>query len=107
MFGMALHPYIVGQPHRLRQLRRAVAHIVERAEQSGPQPPEPLLNIFSLLFFSFSLLLLSPPLLFFSTSPLSSAWCLVLPGELIWLPPAALRSACVGREGVAGGEGRR
>jgi hypothetical protein len=25
--GIALHPYIVGQPHRLRHLRRALAHI--------------------------------------------------------------------------------
>ena len=27
VMGIALHPYIVGQPHRLRQLRRALAHI--------------------------------------------------------------------------------
>ena len=27
VFGLALHPYIVGQPFRLRQLRRALAHI--------------------------------------------------------------------------------
>ncbi len=25
--GIALHPYIVGQPHRLRPLREALAHI--------------------------------------------------------------------------------
>ena len=25
--GIALHPYLVGQPHRLRQLRRALQHI--------------------------------------------------------------------------------
>ena len=25
--GIALHPYIVGQPYRLRHLRRALAHI--------------------------------------------------------------------------------
>jgi hypothetical protein len=25
--GIALHPYIVGQPHRLRHLRRALRHI--------------------------------------------------------------------------------
>jgi allantoinase len=29
VMGIALHPYIVGQPHRLRHLRRALAHIVE------------------------------------------------------------------------------
>ncbi|GAB0113460.1 polysaccharide deacetylase family protein [Acidisoma sp. C75] len=27
VMGIALHPYIVGQPHRLRHLRRALAHI--------------------------------------------------------------------------------
>ena len=27
VFGIALHPYIVGQPHRLRPLRRALEHI--------------------------------------------------------------------------------
>jgi peptidoglycan/xylan/chitin deacetylase (PgdA/CDA1 family) len=29
VMGMALHPYIVGQPHRLRHLRRALQHIVK------------------------------------------------------------------------------
>lgn len=28
VMGIALHPYIVGQPHRLRHLRRALTHIV-------------------------------------------------------------------------------
>jgi peptidoglycan/xylan/chitin deacetylase (PgdA/CDA1 family) len=27
VMGIALHPYLVGQPHRLRQLRRALTHI--------------------------------------------------------------------------------
>jgi allantoinase len=27
VMGLALHPYIVGQPHRLRHLRRALAHV--------------------------------------------------------------------------------
>ncbi len=27
VMGIALHPYIVGQPHRLRHLRRALAHV--------------------------------------------------------------------------------
>ena len=27
VFGIALHPYIVGQPQRLRPLRRALEHI--------------------------------------------------------------------------------
>lgn len=30
VMGIALHPYIVGQPHRLRPLRKALAGIVER-----------------------------------------------------------------------------
>ncbi len=30
VMGIALHPYIVGQPYRLRQLRRALAHIAAR-----------------------------------------------------------------------------
>jgi len=29
VMGVALHPYIVGQPHRLRHLRRALRHIVQ------------------------------------------------------------------------------
>ncbi len=30
VMGIALHPYLVGQPYRLRQLRRALAHIAAR-----------------------------------------------------------------------------
>jgi hypothetical protein len=26
--GIALHPYIVGQPYRLRHLRRALKHVI-------------------------------------------------------------------------------
>jgi len=33
VFGIALHPYIVGQPFRLRQLRRALKHIVEKVDK--------------------------------------------------------------------------
>jgi peptidoglycan/xylan/chitin deacetylase (PgdA/CDA1 family) len=33
VMGIALHPYIVGQPHRLRHLRRALRHI------AAPRPP--------------------------------------------------------------------
>ncbi len=33
VMGIALHPYIVGQPFRLRQLRRALRHVTERREQ--------------------------------------------------------------------------
>ncbi|MGU3536569.1 polysaccharide deacetylase family protein [Methylobacterium sp. A54F] len=32
VMGIALHPYIVGQPHRLRPLRRALAHVAARRE---------------------------------------------------------------------------
>ena len=32
VMGIALHPYIMGQPHRLRVLRRALAHIAERRD---------------------------------------------------------------------------
>ncbi len=32
VMGIALHPYIVGQPHRLRPLREALAHIAARRE---------------------------------------------------------------------------
>jgi allantoinase len=31
VMGIALHPYIVGQPYRLRHLRRALAHIAQHA----------------------------------------------------------------------------
>ena len=33
VMGVALHPYIVGQPYRLRHLRRALQHIVARSAQ--------------------------------------------------------------------------
>ena len=32
VMGIALHPYVVGQPFRLRQLRRALRHIEARRE---------------------------------------------------------------------------
>ncbi|MFN3460336.1 MAG: polysaccharide deacetylase family protein [Oceanibaculum sp.] len=32
VFGIALHAYIVGQPHRLRHLRRALSHIAARRD---------------------------------------------------------------------------
>lgn len=31
--GIALHPYLVGQPYRLRHLRRALNHIVRQRER--------------------------------------------------------------------------
>jgi hypothetical protein len=33
--GIALHPYLVGQPYRLRHLRRALAHIAARRAWRG------------------------------------------------------------------------
>jgi allantoinase len=33
VMGIALHPYIVGQPYRLRHLRRALLHIVARRDE--------------------------------------------------------------------------
>ncbi|MBL8700784.1 MAG: polysaccharide deacetylase family protein [Alphaproteobacteria bacterium] len=33
VMGIALHPYLVGQPHRLRHLRRALAHVAGRRER--------------------------------------------------------------------------
>ena len=32
VMGVALHPYIMGQPHRLRHLRRALAHVANRRD---------------------------------------------------------------------------
>jgi peptidoglycan/xylan/chitin deacetylase (PgdA/CDA1 family) len=36
VMGIALHPYIVGQPHRLRPLRRALAHIADHRDAIWP-----------------------------------------------------------------------
>jgi allantoinase len=33
--GIALHPYLVGQPYRLRHLRRALAHIAAERDRGG------------------------------------------------------------------------
>jgi allantoinase len=33
VMGIALHPYVVGQPYRLRHLRRALEHIVNRRDR--------------------------------------------------------------------------
>jgi len=33
VMGIALHPYIVGQPHRFKHLARALKHIVSRADE--------------------------------------------------------------------------
>ena len=33
VMGIALHPYLVGQPHRLRHLRRALAHVAAHRDR--------------------------------------------------------------------------
>jgi hypothetical protein len=33
VMGLALHPYIVGQPYRLRHLRRALRHIASHRQE--------------------------------------------------------------------------
>ena len=33
VMGVALHPYIVGQPYRLRHLRRALRHVAARRSE--------------------------------------------------------------------------
>ena len=33
VMGIALHPYIVGQPHRLRPLRRALRYLARRRDR--------------------------------------------------------------------------
>jgi hypothetical protein len=35
VMGIALHPYLVGQPYRLRHLRRALEHIAAVRDQGG------------------------------------------------------------------------
>lgn len=42
VMGIALHPYLVGQPYRLRHLRRALNHIVERRERLWITTPGPI-----------------------------------------------------------------
>mgnify|MGYP003380716100 CR=1 FL=1 len=33
VMGLALHPYLVGQPYRLRHLRRALQHVARHSER--------------------------------------------------------------------------
>ena len=35
VMGIALHPYLVGQPYRLRHLRRALEHIAAVRDRGG------------------------------------------------------------------------
>ena len=39
VMGIALHPYIVGQPYRLRHLRRALKHIVKNGKKTWLTTP--------------------------------------------------------------------
>jgi allantoinase len=39
VMGVALHPYIVGQPHRLRHLRRALTHIAGHRDRTWLTTP--------------------------------------------------------------------
>jgi peptidoglycan/xylan/chitin deacetylase (PgdA/CDA1 family) len=43
VIGIALHAYIVGQPHRFKHLKRALKHIVRRADERvwPPRVPSP------------------------------------------------------------------
>ncbi len=47
VLGVALHAYIVGQPHRLRHLRRALSHIAGRRDQIWLTNPGEIANHFN------------------------------------------------------------
>jgi hypothetical protein len=36
VFGLALHPYVIGQPFRLRRFREAIAHIAAHRDKIWP-----------------------------------------------------------------------
>ena len=38
VMGIAHHPYILGQPYRLRHLRRALTHIATQGASGSPAP---------------------------------------------------------------------
>jgi len=44
VMGLALHPYLVGQPYRLHHLRRALQHIVSRSEDVWWTTPGAILD---------------------------------------------------------------
>ena len=50
VMGIALHPYIVGQPYRLRHLRRALAHIAARRESIWITTPGSVCTAMDALF---------------------------------------------------------
>ena len=47
VMGLALHAYIVGQPHRLRQLRRALAHIAAHRDAVWLTTPGAICDAFA------------------------------------------------------------
>jgi len=42
--GIALHPYLVGQPYRLRHLRRALKHLASRPQRVWWTTPGAILD---------------------------------------------------------------
>jgi allantoinase len=46
VMGIALHPYLVGQPYRLKHLRRALQHVV-KAKKAWPTTPARILEAVS------------------------------------------------------------
>ena len=49
VFGISLHPYIIGQPFRLRHLRRALEHITARSEKIWLTHPGMIANYYTKL----------------------------------------------------------
>ena len=47
VMGIALHPYIVGQPFRLRHLRRALEYICERRDSLWITTPCRIAEVFA------------------------------------------------------------
>ena len=44
VMGIALHPYLVGQPYRLRHLRRALKHVAGRKKKAWFITPGAICN---------------------------------------------------------------
>ncbi|KTD07763.1 polysaccharide deacetylase family protein [Legionella jamestowniensis] len=50
VFGLSLHPYIIGQPFRLRHLRRALTHIMKSAQEIWITTPGAIATYYKQLF---------------------------------------------------------
>ncbi|QDP72117.1 hypothetical protein FOG18_05820 [Legionella israelensis] len=50
VFGISLHPYIIGQPFRLRHLRRALTHIKKSAQEIWITTPGAIAVYYQQLF---------------------------------------------------------